>query len=245
MIEAAPPADSNRSGSHRRELQLAVVGCLVAAGALLTASGLDWLQASVAIEPPLPDARETFTGAEIIDALVGIGVLSGAAGLALIATRWPGRLAVGIVLTVVGLLTLVQIGFFLYDGGMQTAWNWAQAYAADGSSVFPDHEVSPTPAVVAILGAGIAVAVGVFATVSGRRWPLMGARYERRSRSAEGYRSPASSSENSPASADLSPESREAAMWSALERGEDPTATEPDSRTGQAFEPPDQPVSGR
>lgn len=225
---------------------LAVVGCLLAASVLLTAAGLEWLQASIAMEPPLPEVRKTFTGGEVINGLVGIGILVGAAGLALIATRWLGRLIVAAVLIVVGLLTLGGVGFFLSDGGLQTAWSWAQDYATAGSSVFPDREVSPAPAVVAILGAVIAAAVGTFTTVRSRRWPVMGARYQRPPRpSTAGNESLPSATVHRPASVNLSPESREAAMWSALERGEDPTLSSSDPPAQAAAEPPDQPVSGR
>lgn len=242
---AMPPANSRRSGSDPRGLVLAVTGCAIAAGALLIASGFDWLRASIAMEPPLPEVSKAFTGGEVIDALVGIGILVGAAGLALLATRWPGRLAVAVLLIVVALLTVVSVGFFLYDGGRQMAWSWAQAYATPGSSTFPDHEVSPVPAVVAILGGLIAVFVGTFTILRARRWPVMGARYQRRTRPAAGNPASASATANQPASGHLSPGNHEAEMWSALERGEDPTLTSSDSRGQEVTEPPDHPVSDR
>lgn len=245
MNRPAARPNSNRSGSDAGGLLVAVMSCLLAAGVLLAASGLDWLQASIAMEPPLPDARKSFTGGEVIDALVAIGILVGAAGLALIATRWPGRLAVGVVLIVGGLLTLAQVGFFLYDAGMQTAWSWAQDYATAGSSVLPDHQVSPAPAVVALLGGLITVNVGIFTIVRRRRWPVMGARYERRARSRADDTLPAPGTNGPEAQVDTAPVVTEAAMWSALERGEDPTATSPDPRAPEAAEPPDQPVPGR
>lgn len=224
---------------------MAVVGCLAAAGVLLTASGLDWLQASIQVEPPLPDVRKTFTGGEVVDALAGFGILVGAAGLALIATKRVGRMVVAAVLIVVGLLTLLAVGFFIYDAGREDAWSWAQDYATVGSSVFPDSELSPAPAVVALLGGLIAVVVGIFTAVTGRRWPVMGARYERRGPSAAVSPSSPPSSRSPASSVDRTPESQEAAMWSALERGEDPTAPAADPRVRQAPEPPDQPLSGR
>lgn len=245
MSEPRPPAYSNTSGSDRRGLPLAIVGCLVAAGVLLAASGLEWLQASIAMEPPLPEVEKAFTGGEVINALVGIGILVGAAGLALIASRWPGRLVVAVVLIVVGLVTVVGVGFFLYDGGGQTAWSWAQAHAAPGSSAFPEREVTPAPAVGALLGAVLAVAVGILTIVRCRRWPVMGARYERRTRSSTGHTLTAPVATGAATRHDSAPAVTEAAMWSALERGEDPTATSPDPRSHEAAEPPDQPVSGR
>ena len=219
MSDPRPP-----TYSHRRGLLLAVAGCLAGAAVLLLASGRAWLQVGLPAQPPLPGVSQTLSGGEVIDALVPIGILVGAAGLALIAARWLGRLVVGVVLVAVGLLILAGVGFFLYDGGWQTAWSWGQAYATAGSSVFPEHDMSPAPAVAAMFGGAIAVAVGTFTTVRCGRWPVMGARYERRTRSLSRDTRAAPAGTGSTPQVDTAPEASEAAMWAAMDRGEDPTA---------------------
>ncbi len=204
----------------------AVGGCLASAAILLLASGRPWLTLSLDLEPPLPPVSEKFSGSQLLG-LVPIGILAGAAGLALIASRRVGRLIVGVGLVLAGLLALARVGFFLDDRGFLVALDWAEDYVEPGVSDVPNREVSMLPAVIALLGATLVVAVGVFALARSRGWPIMGARYERRGPSSVG--------------------NDEAAMWSALERGQDPTATSPDPRAAEAAEaaePPDQPVTG-
>lgn len=165
------------------------------------------------------------TGQEVVEVLAPIGFLVGAAGLALIASRRLGRLIVGAILVMAGLLAMSVIIFFLDDGGSLAAFSWAQGRSAIGESANPDRRLLVPPAVLALSGGAIAVAVGVLAIARSRRWPTMGARYERRNRppaERNGGRTPAGLS--APAN-HAAPAASEAAIWTALDRGEDPTAT--------------------
>ncbi len=227
------PPSAPRSAA--RGLALAVVGCVVAAAILLLASGQGWLQVALPARAPLPAAGQTFTGEEVVAWLVPVGILVGAAGLALIATRRIGRLLVACIVVLAGLAVLAAVGYFLYDDGSLQAARWAQARAGTGESLQADREVSTGPAVFALSGGVAAVTVGLFALARSGFWPVMGARFQRRVTSSvpgSAGRSVAGGTASSrpPAGAD------EAAMWAALERGEDPTAVPGLARTTDALE---------
>lgn len=237
----------------RRGLLAAVAGCLVAAAAMLLGSGQNWLQATLEAQPPLPSRSQTFTGADVVDSLVPVGILVAAAALALIASRWIGRLIVGGVLVLAGLLTLATAGRFLYDGGTEFAYSWAQDYATAGGSLFPTVDANAAPAVLALAGAGIALAAGLFTLTASRRWAVMGKRYDRQGRSAAGHpggqgrpRDAASAVQPDPRShgSSSAPPVSETAMWAALDRGEDPTAGSAEPQPSHA-PTPDQPPRGR
>lgn len=190
-------------------LALAVAGCAAAATVLLLSSGQVWLDVALPATPPLPGARDRLTGQDLAPTLAPIGILVGAAGLALIATRRLGRLLVGLVLAASGLLAAGRIGFLLYDDAGLAALGWAQARsAAAADSPLPVHDMHELPAVVALAAAVLALAVGLATIRGSRRWPVMGVRYERRTRSGASVDAPAS----------------ESAIWAALDRGIDPTA---------------------
>ncbi len=216
--------------SHRRGLWLAVIGCAVAAAALLLAAGQVWLQVSLPRDPPLPGVNGSFTGEQMARGLVPTGILAGAAGLALIAGRRVVRLAVGSVLVVTGLVTVGGMWFRIEDGGFLTAMSWGQRYQQDASleSIYPHRVFSAAPAWLSLAGGGLILAVGLMTILRSRRWPVMGARFERNTRPFPVPR-----------------ETDERSMWSALERGQDPTLSAGNPLDHGAPKPPDQPDSNR
>lgn len=211
-----------------RGLWLAVIGCAVGAAALVLAAGQVWLQVSLPPDPPLPGAEAAFSGEQMASSLVPIGILAGAAGLALIAGRRVIRLAVGSVLVLAGLLTVGGMWFEIDDSGFLTASSWAQRYQQDASleSLYPHRDFFAAPAWLALAGGGLILAVGMLTLLRSRRWPVMGARYERDTR---------------PVPRDMD----ERSMWSALERGQDPTSSMGDPPEQGARKPPNQPDSSR
>lgn len=202
----------------RRGLALAVVGCALAAVLLALGAGQVWLRVSLPAQPPLPGDQADLTGQDLVPTLLPVGILVGAAALALLATRRLGRVVVGAVLVGAGLLVAARVGFLLYDDGQLAALSWAQTVAVPppGESLFPEGDFAQTPAVVAVVACGIGVAVGASTLWTSRRWPVMGARYER-------------ASAPPPAPAGSSSAVDEATMWTAVERGEDPTAPSPET----------------
>lgn len=196
----------------RRGLALAVVGCAVAAVILVLGASQVWLSVSLPADPPLPGDQADLTGQDLVPTLLPVGLLVGAAALALLATRRLGRIVVGAVLVGAGLLVAARVGFLLYDDGRLAALSWADTRAGlPGGSVNPERDFAPAPAVVALLACLVVVAVGVWTLRTGRHWPVMGARYER------GSATPSTSVNGSPMA-------DEATIWKAVERGEDPTA---------------------
>jgi len=222
-------------GSDRRGLIFAVIGCLGSAVVLLLASGQTWLTLSLPARVPLPAATQTLTGQDVVEVLTSVGILVGAAGLALIATGRIGRLVVAAAVVGAGLLVLATVGFFLYDDGRLQALAWEQSRATAGESLRAGRDVVVGPATIALLAGGCVVVVGIFTLKRARSWPSMGARYERGP-------VPASPSPGDPASVDDTGSTEAAAgfdpattsdlaLWAAIERGEDPTAGPLDVRT--------------
>ncbi|MDQ3474983.1 MAG: Trp biosynthesis-associated membrane protein [Actinomycetota bacterium] len=234
--------------SHPRGLWLAVIGCAVAAAALILAAGQVWLQVSLPRDPPLPGVSASFTGGQMASRLVPTGILAGAASLALIAGRRVVRLAVGSVLVLTGLLTLGGMWFQIEDEGFLRALSWAQRYQpADSSleSILPDRDFSAAPAWLALAGGGLILAVGLMTILRSKRWPVIGARYDRNSRPAPASSPRPSSTVDAQGGDDGPGAFEERSMWSALERGEDPTLSVGYPPEQGARKPPNQPESSR
>lgn len=247
MSDSAPPAVWKGSGSDRREPILAVLGCVAAAGVLLLALDQAWLRVDLTARAPLPSSSQTFTGHDVRgDPLVAFAVIFAAAGLALIPARRVARLLVGAVMVGTGLTVVAVIWFYLADGGAGAADYLTRGRKDPTASMPPmDPELFALPALLGLLAGGIAVAVGIFTIVRCSRWPVMGARYARRAGSGTDDSSMTSVATGPARQTDPAPAVSEAAMWSALERGEDPTLTAPDPDVQHPAQPPDQPVAGR
>ena len=220
--------------SHLSGLWLAVIGSVAAAAALLLAAGQVWLHVALPPNPPLPGVSASFTGQQMAG-LVPIGILAGAAGLALIAGRRIVRLAVGSVLVLAGLLTVGRMWFQIDDEGWLTAFSWAQRYQpqdASLESIIPDRDFSAAPAWLALIGGGLIFAVGMMTILRSRRWPVMGARFERSRTATRTEVGDPHGAPKDPKASDAP--ASEGAMWAAMERGEDPTSTSPTVRPPDA-----------
>lgn len=202
----------------RRELAIAIGAALACATVLLVVSGQTWLSLSLTRVPPEPPIADDLSGTETLAALIPCAVVIGAAGLALIATRRFGRVFVGCAVILAGALVVVAVAVFLLGGASVTATSWAQDRAPLSESVSPDYAVSVVPAVVVLVAGLAATGVGGLIVARGRRWPVMGARYERPGQGAD----PVSSTPE-PAASDPPEPSGRGSMWAALDRGEDPT----------------------
>lgn len=202
----------------RRELVLAIGAALACATVLLVVSGQTWLSLSLTRVPPEPPIADDLSGTESLAALIPCAVVIGAAGLALIATRRLGRMFVGGAVILAGALAVVAVAVFLLGGASVTATSWAQDRAPLSESVSPDYAVSVVPAVVVLVAGLAATGVGGLIVARGRRWPVMGARYERPGQEADSV-----GSAPEPAASDPPEPSGRGSMWAALDRGEDPT----------------------
>ena len=193
-------APAGRAG--RRELTAAALGCLLASGLVLIAVGRPWVRFTVGTATGL-DVRSTATGHDLAAASSALGLVVLAGVVALPATRRLSRAIVG------GLMLLAGAGIVLatqrsaVDPSAAVASRADQVAGLHGARA-ADVAASGWPWVV-LTGGLVAVVVGVFAIVRGRRWPSMGRRYEtgRKARTES---------------------SSEASMWDRLDEGDDPTA---------------------
>jgi hypothetical protein len=139
--------------SPRRQLGLAVVACLVAAGLALFASSRTWLIEVTPRPAPLPAVSVQRTGGDLVPALPAMALVALAGAGGLLATRGRGRQVVAAVLTLSGLEMVIAA---LTSGGSAALW------------------------VATCAGAGaVLTLVGGLALLRGRRWPAMGSAYDR------------------------------------------------------------------
>jgi len=174
--------------SDRRWLSYTVLGCLAGAGLALFAVTRTWLVVQTARSGPTP-LVEYRTGADLVPWLRALALVGLAGAGALLATRGVARAVVGGLVAACGLGLMAGAGY----GVSRDASPW-------------------WPAMLALGGATL-VALGGLAAVRGRRWPALGARYERPAGGrVEGQPAPST------------PGASTTQAWDALDRGEDPTA---------------------
>ncbi len=214
------------AGADRRGLVLAVVGCLVAAGLPLITLDQLWLQVDVPALAPHPASTEAFAGREVQpDLLVPFAICFAAAALALLPSRRRGRLIMAVALVGAGLLLVGAVCVYLADGGAGAAQYLIRDRLDPTASVAPpEPEMFLLPPGLVLLGGAIAIAVGIFTALRCSRWPVMGIRYERRGAAGSGAADEGTAEEDAERAKQESAPVSEAAMWAAIERGEDPTS---------------------
>jgi hypothetical protein len=171
----------------RRELAYAIVACLAGAGLAVFAATRTWsVEEGYRVEP-LPPLGLERSGADLVPWLPAVALVGLAGAGAVLATRGVARLVAGVLLCGCGLA--VTAGAASRLGGGSAGWPAAAA-----------------------LGGLVLAAAGVLVVLRGRRWPALGARYERRPAGAAGATAPRAGTADTSAQA-----------WAALDRGEDPT----------------------
>lgn len=188
---AAAGAGDTVRAARRRELTWVMVGCLAAAGLVLFAATRTWLVEQTSRPAPLPPLRQARTGVDVAPWAQPLALVGCAGAVALTATRGGVRTVLGVLLAGCGLGVAAASAAAVVHGA-PAAW----------------------PVVAALGGVGLTVG-GVLTVRRGRRWPAMGARYERR----------AAASRTRPAADGGAPDT--VATWEALDRGDDPTADDP------------------
>jgi hypothetical protein len=200
-----------------------VTACLAGAGLALFAATRTWAVREAGRAAPLAVRDEPRTGADLVPWLPPLALVGLAGAGALLATRGAARAVVGALIAACGLALI-------------------------GGAAYPVVQGAPPgwPAATA-LGGVLLAAGGGFALVRGRRWPAMGARYERRpagagtaaagtaaAGTAAAGTTTAGTAAAGPATAGAVGEgpagtgrgagSGTIQAWEALDRGEDPTA---------------------
>ncbi len=207
--------------SPSRELTLAVL-VAAAAGALgLFAASQPWLRVTVTRAAPLPPSELALPGGDVaplVPALM-IVVLAGAAGL--LATARLGRVAVGAVVLASGTGTVAAALPWLRALSPAAAAEVAAGAGLPAGAVATSGTATPYLSLVAgLLGA----LTGAAAVLRARRWPRLGARYQRdRAPGADEAQSPRPGEAPAADSEPASGEPTEKELWDALDRGLDPT----------------------
>jgi uncharacterized membrane protein (TIGR02234 family) len=164
----------------------------------------------------LPTVQASLSGSDINPAGTAVAVLALAGVAGLLATRRVGRILIGVLLVVAGLVSAVTAAQF----GIGRATTMA---AGDSlTAVVTEHvgvdAVGGTVAVtawwlVAVVGGALIAAAGLLAVVRSGRWPQLGRRYER----AAAVSGDVTSAAGAPAGA------RAESAWDQMDRGVDPT----------------------
>ena len=244
---AAPPAAQvRRSSPDRRELTVAVIAVAAGGGLAVLADARAWSTVTVLRAAPLGPLTANVGGRTLQPAVTGLAVVALAGVLAMLATRGLVRQLVGAVLllTGVGMIWRAALGLGSVSSAHGRQLVASSRTGATLGNVRAVHvSMHPVWALLAVLGGVLVVAGGAITTARGGRWRAMSARYEspvgsasRRSlgqeRSSADPRSAAGQTagvDTAGGQADEVARARaDLALWLQLDRGEDPTAVEPE-----------------
>ncbi|MFI2639623.1 TIGR02234 family membrane protein [Streptomyces sp. NPDC018610] len=201
--EAAP----GRSG--RRSLAVALLSGALGAAVALLASRQRWAEGTASVAGgafPLSVKGSEVTGVPAALAIVGLAAL-----VAVFAVRRSGRLLVAALLALSGVGTIAAA----VSGASDTGALDTKAAQVSGDTAATAASLSHTAwPYVAVAGGALILLAGLLALRFGRLWPAMSGRYER------------SGAPRPRAPRPVDPD-RPEDLWKALDRGEDPTGTEP------------------
>lgn len=196
MTAARPPA------RRAREPAVAVLLDLTGAALVLLAAGRPWGH-GVLRQAPLPTVGLAPSGRSLAPVAAALGLVGLAGVVAVLATRGAGRLATGVLLALAGagvVAASVHVALDLSRAVRPTAERISGVPGASAEGI----RMTVWPRVSAVGGA-LLCGAGVLTAVRGRRWAALSARYD-----APGTDRPVAPAEP-------------AAIWEALDRGEDPT----------------------
>ncbi len=209
---AARPASPARSpAGGRRELAIAVVGCLAGAALILLSVSATWIHLRVgtgsrtegggatAAGPAVAAAIPVrLGGGTVAPAVTGLGLVGLAGVVAIAATRRWGRIVVGGLVLAAGLGVVIGAGRIGVDPtAAARGATPVRQIAPDGVAVLRDVTATIGPW-LAVAGGLLLAASGLLVVLRGRTWSTMSARYE------------------APAARPVNP-------WDEIERGGDPT----------------------
>lgn len=203
--EASPPVTEQaaRQGGPRGALLLAVLG----AGLLLVALGRTWAEAEGVSGLTIGTLVDRVSGQDLARGAQACAYAGLAAGVALVALRGWGRVAVGVLLIGVAVGALADLGPLLTSSGLteraQEALSRCDETGCSAQGTMPPR-LSAWPW-VASAGAALVLVAGGLTVLRGRRWSGLGSSYD------------------APGAAPEAPVT-DKAVWDALDRGDDPTA---------------------
>jgi uncharacterized membrane protein (TIGR02234 family) len=184
--------------SPRSSPALAVIGCALAGGLVLLASGREWAQATL---PPGSGGSGSLsvTGHQVTASIPAIAYALLALAVAILASSGFMRRVVGGVVTLVGVLA---IAVALHARGDVSQALSDQEHGATGIAV---HASANGWWVVVVIGGLLAIAAGSLTVVKAGAWSRMSEKYD------------------APTSTSAPTADPGASTWDALDRGEDPT----------------------
>jgi uncharacterized membrane protein (TIGR02234 family) len=209
----------------RRSVQFgAALACdvLGAAGALLAATR-PWQVVRLRQPPPLPDELLSLSGRTVDAAVTALAVVALAGAVAVLATRGAARRVVGVVLVLAGgavVWRAVAASSAVSAARARTLLLQHHPGAPIGSGNAPHVSSSLLWPIVTVICGSLILVAGVLVSARGHRWASLSSRYE---------------SQTADAGAEGGTARAAASMWNALDRGDDPTAPQPDdSESGPA-----------
>jgi uncharacterized membrane protein (TIGR02234 family) len=205
--------------AKRAEFALALLLELLGAGAALLITRRTWQTVVTPRPRPLADDVLAVSGHVLDPATTALGLVALAGAVAVLASRGLARRIVGAVLVVAGALLAWRS---LIDLTALSAARARSLVRSRHPAVSTDPVLAPHVTVhglwptLSAAGALLVVAAGLLVAVRGGRWAGMSTRYEAPSTRA-----------STPGDADAERARADASMWSALDRGDDPTSGRP------------------
>jgi uncharacterized membrane protein (TIGR02234 family) len=191
---------------NRLSLALAIIADLLGAAGVLLFAGRDWQRVVVSRVRPLPDAVANLDGHNLHGAITAFALIALAGVVAVAATRGWGRRLVGLALIAAGAI----IGWYAIAGTAAVSADRARSSVASGvgidASSVPHVTVHAVWPALTAASAALIVLAGALTVLKAHQWSALASRYEAPTDAARAERG----------SADI-------AMWSALDRGDDPT----------------------
>jgi uncharacterized membrane protein (TIGR02234 family) len=182
-----------------------VAVCAAGGGMVLFAVGRTWLEVVARRPSPLPDVTLALSGRSLEPLVAGLGIVGLAGVVGLLATRRWGRLAVAAIVALSGVGVLVTALTRLTAPGAAEATTLLDDAGRSAGAATVTATAHPGWPLLAAAGGLLLALGGLAALLRSRRWPTMSARYE------------------TPAARTDRPRT-DAAVWDALDRGDDPTA---------------------
>jgi uncharacterized membrane protein (TIGR02234 family) len=207
-VPTAPAAPTSRgAAAGRRQLALAVLGCLVGAAVVLFAVSASWVRLRVATGGTAGPAGSPvaaaaipvrLSGGTVAPAVTGCGLVGLAGVVAIAATRRWGRTVVGVLVLAAGIGIMIAATRIAADPtAAARGSNPVRQIAPDGVAVLRDVTATAAPW-LACFGGVLLAGSGLLVALRGRAWSSMSARYE-------------------------APAARPVNAWDEIERGGDPT----------------------
>lgn len=207
-----------------RELSVALLVQALGAGAALLLAAQTWQRLTAAREGPFATVQVSMTGRDVDPAGTALALVALAGVVALLATKGRWRRLVGMVVALAGgfmiVRALLSIGAVSAGRAQSFIAERRQTVSTPADTRVTIETVTAWPVLSALCGLLVLVAGGLVA-VRGGRWQGMSARYERE-------RPPAPVTDavtDTPEDAAEREGKAAATMWTALDRGDDPTTS--------------------